>query len=174
RASRSPDPKPVGGEEVPPPEPEPISEGLAIAFRLPPTVLERHLGSAVHARKGHFDFRACRWIEGAAPPLEHETLARLPHEDRADLGALTIGKFLKHSPALGAGFESNRAWHRGRNAEPRIASPPHRGFPREDLERGGRIRRDDRRDSDARRDLIHGAACYVFGSRRGASVPHTA
>src|SRR5262249_58655472 len=27
RASRSPDPKPVGGEEVPPPDPDPIAKG---------------------------------------------------------------------------------------------------------------------------------------------------
>src|SRR5262245_60837666 len=66
--SLSPYLKPVGREEVAPPEPEPISKRRAIAFRFPPSMLERDLGSPVHARKRHLDFRAVSGIEGAAPP----------------------------------------------------------------------------------------------------------
>src|SRR5262249_1153329 len=117
------------------------------------------------------DFRAARQIEGAAQPLENETLARLPHQDRADLGALTTGKLFEHSPASGRSFKSNRACHRGRNAEPRIAPPPQCSVSREDLERVGGIGRDDRRDSDARLAVIHGTPSFVLCSWRPVSAP---
>src|SRR5262245_22621869 len=157
----SPDVKPVDGEYVAPPQPEPIAESWAVTFELPPTVLERHFGPAGHPRKCHLDFRAGGRIEAGAPPLEDETLTGFPHEDRSDLRALTAGKLLQHAAATRAGFKPNDAGNRRRNAEPRIAPPPQRRFAREDLERVRRIRRDDRRDANARFDVIHGAALCV-------------
>src|SRR5262245_29369227 len=111
-SSRSPDVTPIGGEQVAPPEAEPISEGVVVAFWCPPTVLERHLGPAAHTRKRHLDLRAGGWIEAAAPALEQETLARLPHEDRADLRASPAGTFREHSSAAEATLKSKGAWHR--------------------------------------------------------------
>ena len=102
--------KPVGSEQVSPPETEPISEGPAIAFPLPSTVLECHFGSAVYARKCHLDLGGLGRIEVAAPPYEHETLARLPHQDGADFRSLAAGKLLKYPSASCASFKSNGPW----------------------------------------------------------------
>jgi hypothetical protein len=161
---------PVVGEQVAPPEAEPISKRLGIALWFPPTVLEHHLGSARHARKRYLYLSLDRRVEAAAPPLEDETRTGLPYEDGSNLDTLTVGEILEYAAAAEAvRLESKNAWRRGGNAEPLIAPPPESGLAREEIERFSGIGPNDRRHAHAPHAITHGAAFVVFEPRRGCA-----